>query len=208
MGEPDSFNRFLTWSPWIGALGAVVSFVVLSFVFPDALGFEAFQAAVVCGIVVLFASVLGVALFLGRHRDLGQKRIMFSLLLLIFLGRQLVGTDVPRLVEMQSLMEQMKRLDRTTVSAAEVESDKGTRELDDAELIKLLPLLRSAELVSLSGRTDTWKGQFSIRTPRGAKTSFDARVTENFPGDLILSQSTQVGTLCVKVPGAAGFAAR
>ncbi|WP_075096520.1 hypothetical protein [Planctomyces sp. SH-PL14] len=67
--------------------------------------------------------------------------------------------------------------------AAEVWSDKGTRELEDAELIRLLPLLRSAELVSLSRLRDSWKGELSLRGPEGVKTSFEARVTENDPGD-------------------------
>lgn len=208
MREPDSYNRFLNASPWLAAVAAVVSFVGLRLVFPDALGFEAFEAAVKCGVVVLFGAVLGVALVLGRFRDLGQKGILFSLVLLIYLSRGLVGVDVPRLVEMQSLVEQMRHLDRTTVLAAEVRSDKGARDLEDAELVRLLPLLRSAELVSLSGGRDTWKGELSLRAPQGLKTSFEARVTENFPGDMILSRSTEMGILCVKVPGAAEFAAR
>ena len=109
---------------------------------------------------------------------------------------------------MQSLVEQMRHLDRTTVSAAELQSDKGTRELEDAELIRLLPLLRSAELVSLSGGRGTWKGELSLRAPQGLKTSFEARVTENDPGDMFLSRSTDVGIMAVKVPGAAEFTVR
>jgi hypothetical protein len=208
MDEPDSYKRFLNASPWLAAVAAVVSFVGLRLVFPDALGFEAFEAAVKCGVVVLFGAVLGVALFLGRFRNLGQTRILFSLVLLIYLSRGLVGVDVPRLVEMQSLVEQMRHLDRTTVSAAELQSDKGTRELEDAELIRLLPLLRSAELVSLSGGRGTWKGELSLRAPQGLKTSFEARVTENDPGDMFLSRSTDVGIMTVKVPGAAEFTGR
>lgn len=208
MDEPDSYKRFLNASPWLAAVAAVVSFVGLRLVFPDALGFEAFEAAVKCGVVVLFGAVLGVALFLGRFRDLGQKGILFSLVILIYLSRDLVGVDVPRLVEMQSLVEQMRHLDRTTVSAAELQSDKGTRELEDAELIRLLPLLRSAELVPLSGGRGTWKGELSLRAPQGLKTSFEARVTENDPGDMFLSRSTDVGIMTVKVPGAAEFTVR